>query len=230
VSFPSFEDADKHTVAPNKINDINYQKLKISYAKKGQAKFFGHLELASIFSRTLKRANIPVKFSEGFHPKPKISFHDPLPVGIESTNESLFITVPKHMVCDDIIFKLNRCLPSGLKAHDCKVVHSKADTPLPTTVSYTIVLNSGFFDAEKLQCFLNTDQMVITRPHHKKGSTQIDLKKMIEKIYLIESDTLKMTIKKEPGKTIRPADAIRYIFSLPENIVKQATVIKEDEM
>ena len=220
-----FKDDGKHTVTPK---DTSYQKLKISYAKKEQAKFFGHLELASIFSRALKRAKIPIKFSEGFHPKPKISFQDPLPVGIESTNESLLITVPEHMVCNDIVSGLNACLPSGIDVHDCKVIHSKADNPLSTTISYAVVLQSGLFDVEKLQCFLKTDQVVITRTNHKGRTTSIDLKKMIKKICLIEPDKLKITIKKIQGKTLRPANIIKHIFSLPDNTVKQAAIIKGD--
>ncbi len=61
-----------------------YKQIKVSYAKQDQAKYFGHLELVKIFSRAIRRAKIPVKFSEGFHPKPKISFEDTLPLGLDS--------------------------------------------------------------------------------------------------------------------------------------------------
>ncbi|MBW2217992.1 MAG: TIGR03960 family B12-binding radical SAM protein, partial [Deltaproteobacteria bacterium] len=63
----------------------------VVYEKKDGARFFGHLEMANMFIRAIKRAGINVKYSEGFHPKPKISFSDPIPVGMESLEESFRI-------------------------------------------------------------------------------------------------------------------------------------------
>ncbi|PQP33471.1 B12-binding domain-containing radical SAM protein, partial [Desulfobacteraceae bacterium SEEP-SAG9] len=57
----------------------SYKKVQVSYSKQDQARYFGHLELVNIFLRALRRAEIPVKFSEGFHPLPRVSFDDPLP-------------------------------------------------------------------------------------------------------------------------------------------------------
>ena len=74
--------------------DADFQSLCVFYAKQGQAKYFGHLEMVNIFLRALKRAGIAVKYSQGFHPKPKISFDDPLPVGVESEQERFILSVP----------------------------------------------------------------------------------------------------------------------------------------
>ena len=52
----------------------------------------GHLELANIMFRAFRRAKIPVEFSAGFHPKPRISFDDPLPVGMESLHETCVVS------------------------------------------------------------------------------------------------------------------------------------------
>lgn len=225
TSFSSLKDACKPSVWPE---NKSFEKLKISYCKKDQAKFFGHLELASIFFRALKRAKISVKFSEGFHPKPKISFQDPLPVGIESENESLFITVLKQTNYDNIIYKLNNCLPSGLKVNSCKVFNSKTDKFLSKSVSYTVVLKSGFFDMNKLQSFSKKDSVVISHTNHKGKTKNIDLKKMIKKIYIVESEKLRMTIRKEPGKTLRPNNVIEHIFNLPDSTIRGAKIIKEN--
>ena len=97
-----------------------YKKLTVTYAKRGSAKFFGHLEMASIFSRALRRAGISVQFSRGFHPKPKISFNDPLPVGMESEEETMCITVPAAIDTEQVRHDLNRQLPPGLSVVDCQ--------------------------------------------------------------------------------------------------------------
>ncbi|MDL1982524.1 MAG: TIGR03936 family radical SAM-associated protein, partial [Deltaproteobacteria bacterium] len=69
--------------------------------------------------RALRRAGIPIKFSEGFHPKPKISFEDTLPIGLESLKEYFYLVVPENFKPQSIIESLNKHLPEGLSVHDC---------------------------------------------------------------------------------------------------------------
>ena len=79
--------------APRLRRPAAYKKIQVSYSKMGPARFFGHLELVNLFLRALRRAAIPVKYSEGFHPKPKVAFDDPLPTGFESEEERMVVTV-----------------------------------------------------------------------------------------------------------------------------------------
>ncbi len=82
--FDNYEEGVLKKIVADDIKETFHKKLKISFSKQGQAKYFGHLELVKIFLRAIRRVGIPIKYSEGFHPKPKISFEDPLPVGLES--------------------------------------------------------------------------------------------------------------------------------------------------
>ncbi|MBF0378432.1 MAG: TIGR03960 family B12-binding radical SAM protein [Desulfamplus sp.] len=77
----------------NVENNGNYSKLTIFYSKLGKAKHFGHLELAKIIRRAIRRAGLEVKYSTGFSPVMKISFDNPLPVGMESEEEFFSIQV-----------------------------------------------------------------------------------------------------------------------------------------
>ncbi|MBI2082076.1 MAG: TIGR03960 family B12-binding radical SAM protein [Deltaproteobacteria bacterium] len=71
-----------------------------TYSKTGPAAFLSHLEFVDHIRRAVSRANLPVKFSEGFHPYPKISFGPAAPVGVEVTGE--------------FIIQLNECLEEPL--------------------------------------------------------------------------------------------------------------------
>ena len=73
----------------------------------------------NIFLRALRRARIPVKFSEGFHPKPKVSFDNPLPTGVESEDERMVLTVPRDVAANALQEGLNAELPEGLRVHAC---------------------------------------------------------------------------------------------------------------
>lgn len=203
-----------------------YKKLKISYSKQCHAKYFGHLELVKIFLRAIRRAGIDVQFSEGFHPKPRISFEDPLPIGMESQNECFYIMVAGNVEQPFIIDRLNEQLPEGLHVFDCKIVPVKSASKATNSATYVVTKKDGFFDEKALKYFLDSPDFIFSRVRRKGKIKRIDLKEMVMNIELLDSNRLEMTLKAEPGKTVRPVEVINKVFSLKEEEIKQAKVVK----
>ena len=203
-----------------------YRELKISYSKLNQAKYFGHIELVKILLRAIRRAEISVKFSEGFHPKPKISFVEALPIGIESQEECFYIFVSNDIRPESIKRRLNKQLPSGLRILDCKIAPIKSDRSALSTATYEITQKSGIFDEKELECFTKSSEFIIFRTDRKRKERKIDLKEMVLNIKAIKPGSLMMTLKTEPGKTIRPFEVIKNIFSISEEKIKQAKIVK----
>lgn len=94
------------------------QRIRLSYKKISNAKFFAHLEMSSIFFRAMRRVKIPIAFSRGFNPKPRIIFGPPLQLGLESNCEyaDIFLTetLSPERVEQLFMQDLNRILPIGL--------------------------------------------------------------------------------------------------------------------
>jgi len=133
----------KKIKAENNIKKV-YKKLKISYSKKRQARYFGHLELVKILIRAINRAKIDVKYSQGFHPKPKVSFEDPLPLGMESQMEFMYINVLGNVKCMELIERLNQHLPDGIKIQGCQVEPRGPRLENKGTITYQVLLKEGF--------------------------------------------------------------------------------------
>jgi radical SAM family uncharacterized protein/radical SAM-linked protein len=203
-----------------------YKKLVVGYSKQGQAAYFGHLELVNIFLRALRRAKIPVKFTEGFHPKPKVSFNDPLPIGIESLEEHLTVTVPDHIEPQRLRIDLNGHLPEGLHVHDCRPAPPIADQRGSTTVSYRISLQGQPFDAEKLNAFLGRSEVMISRLNRKGKLKNFNLRDMVININLLNSKWLFLTLQTEPGRTVRPGEVMRHVFNMAEDQIQRAKILK----
>lgn len=203
-----------------------YKRLKIAYSKQGQAKYFGHLELVRIFMRAIQRAGITVRFSEGFHPKPRISFDDPLPVGMESLNEHFYLDAAGSQHPQTIVKKLNRRLPDGLRIIDCQPDTSKTARNSPAAVTYQIIKKDGFFDEKELNSFKNKPELIYRRTDRKGNIKEIDLKARVLQIELLDPGRLQMTLRAEPGNNMRPFEVIGRIFSLPEDDIKQAKIVK----
>ncbi|MBE9544235.1 MAG: DUF2344 domain-containing protein, partial [Proteobacteria bacterium] len=206
--------------------DAPFKKLNVYYSKLDQAKYFGHLELVNIFLRALKRAKIPAKYSQGFHPKPKISFDDPLPIGIESHQEYFTLAVADFVKPDAVVHGLNTHLPEGLHIHDCRLAPLKARDHTAKSSVYQISISGYDFDTDKLASFVNSSEVTITLTNRKGKLKKIDLKDMVVNIELSDSKHLLMTLKSEPGKTVRPGEVLRHVFDLTEQEIKQARVVK----
>lgn len=202
-----------------------YKKLKLSFYKKDNARFFGHLELINIFLRAIRRAGIEVAYSEGFHPMPKISFEDTLPIGMESLCETLYLTVSEKTKPESIPQKLNGQLPEGLSVFNCmEAVKDKGIKQ--ENCFYEVSLRRGSFDKGHLEFYKISPSVVIERINKKGMTKKIDLKEAVKAIELMPSGILKTAISSEPGKMVRPAEVLKKIFALSEEQIKTIRIVK----
>jgi len=220
-------DSRSATHTPAVENEPGFYKVfELAYSKTGSAKYFAHLELANIMIRALRRARIPVKYSEGYHPMPKISFDDPLPVGIESLKERLFITVPGHLDGNDILSRLAPELPEGIALKTCTLTSKKRKPDTDTQEKYSVELQEGVFEPGHLEQFSNLQECMYVRQNRKGRQKSFDLKKAVPHIVLKSVKKIEMRIRKENGVTLRPHEILSQIFGLSRDELKKATVIK----
>ncbi len=101
-------------------------RYRMKFAKTGRLRFLSHLDLMSLFQRAAARARVPIIFSQGFNPHPKIAFGPALPVGVESTAEYLDIETGRYIEPQDLTKALNRMLPGETGILEARVISSKA--------------------------------------------------------------------------------------------------------
>jgi radical SAM family uncharacterized protein/radical SAM-linked protein len=94
-------------------------RMRIRYSKDGCARYLGHLELVSIFHRAARRAEIPLSFSQGFHPMPRLAFGPPLQLGLGSQAEFVDAFLTVEMQPEDLLARFNAALPEGISV--CEV-------------------------------------------------------------------------------------------------------------
>ena len=175
------------------------QLVRVKYCKGGPIKYISHLNLTQVFTRVLRRANIPVVISDGFNPRFRISFGPPLPLGISSTSEYLDIRLKEEIKAKDLVRRLNRVLPQGLKILRAKIIPSSADSlvKIIDKASYIItlkikevLLDSAAKNQEdelrKLKQeveknnkrFLNLDEIIVEK-QTKNGIKMVDIRPSI---------------------------------------------------
>ena len=99
--------------APNPQLPI-VQKLRVRYAKRGRLRFTSHRDFARAFERAIRRADVPIAFSSGFSPHPKISYANASPTGAATEAEYLEIGLTRECRPDAVRADLDASLPDGL--------------------------------------------------------------------------------------------------------------------
>ncbi len=204
-----------------------YRTVDVSYEKTGKARFFGHLEMVNIFIRAIHRAGIRMKYSQGFHPKPKLSFQDALPIGFESRCEVFKLTVDQRVETEEIIERLNRQLPEGLVVLDCRLTTPRKSQSNHTITTYHIELAEEGFKRSVLEHFKQQPERTITRKNQKGIITQIDLRRQVTDLAWLSPISLQIDILGGPGPVLRPPEVIRELFpDIDATRLQQARIIK----
>lgn len=230
-SPPGFGSPEPETAGrESKESDVEIR-LRMRYSKLGSAKYFGQLELVQIFLRAFRRAGIEMKYSQGFHPKPKISFHEALPVGVESQQEEFYLSVhaAPHTEADTAaaVCRINRHLPEGLSLLDCHRVPPKSGPePEAERCFHIYRTDGGKFDRNRIDAFFSAETYPIERRNRKNRIFTLDLKTVVSEISLKAEDHLFLRLVSLPGKGIRPGEAVEILFDLPAAFVRRFKTVK----
>jgi len=114
-------------------------RYRVLFEKRGRARFLSHLEMLNVIQRALRRSALPLNYSEGFHPHPKISAGPSLAVGMEGFGEFFDVELLDQVEPSPEL--LNRFLPPGLSTKACAGPFSRKEGKLPQEVRFTYVLH-----------------------------------------------------------------------------------------
>jgi radical SAM-linked protein len=101
-------------------------RLRIRFTKCGDLRWISHRDLARVWERLLRRAELTLAFSQGFHPKPKISFPSALPLGVEAIDEVVELELLGQVSLTDVQRRISAEAPTGLELVSVELVTGKA--------------------------------------------------------------------------------------------------------
>ncbi len=217
--------SDRPTAFSN--DNINFAKYRVFYSRLGDARHFGHLELAKIIRRAIRRIGLRVKYSKGFNPSMQLSFDNPLPVGMESQEEFFTITAEFSTTPRQIVTGLNKVLPKSITITGCAplaMLKKKID-PLETA-TYRITLNGHAIDQKDVEGFMTLSEYKVEKTNFKGKTRTTDLRKVTQRIDFLDSSHIEMVLVKDQDRTIRPAEILTAILGVPEKGVQTANILK----
>lgn len=114
---------------PDPDDESQRYKIRLRLSKRGRARMVGHLEYLTMFQRAVRRAGLPVRFSQGFHPTPKVSYLEALPLGVESDAELVDIELYQPPTAREVVTALNQQLPEGFSILEGAVIDWRSPSP-----------------------------------------------------------------------------------------------------
>jgi len=205
--------------------------LRLQYAKEGVAVALSHLETMTALLRTFRRANLSIPHSQGFHPKPKVSFGPACPVGTESRAEYLDLELFGIQEAADVGRRVAANLPEGLRLLSCEPI-AAGEGPLSRIirgVEYRVELPEGAPDvALRLAEFAESTARTVVREREGKRPITIDLKKAVEGLAAEGGRALRFTLRAGENEAVaRPSEILSALFGAEWTRPGVARIVRE---
>lgn len=144
--------------------------VRIVFSKTGRAKYVSHLDLVRAMTRAVRRADIPLWYTEGFNRHPYLTFAAPLSLGYEGLRETMDIRMQEDFPFDELVKRLNGVLPEGLVAISAGDVVAKAGDLAAAEYRLTIHLPVSVVNQA-----LSAGELLVEKRTKKKTMKTIDI-------------------------------------------------------
>jgi len=241
----------EHIEIPERKDEaIPVQKIRIRLSKEGEARFISHREVNHSLMRALRRAKLPVAFSQGFTPHPKISFSQPTAVGIESRAEFMDIELHTKIDPQELMKRLNETLPTGLRTLESYEIPMKTSylsnqivqSVYRVSVPRTLAGDRNECQA-KIQKLMDSHEVWFERRKHNGKQEKINIRPLVEEIRIVDEVptpgpskgeenmvVLEMNLKDSNTGKGRPDEVLQLLFVVPKEELAELAVCKIDSL
>lgn len=201
-------------------------KVRLRFTKTGKVRFTSHRDVARMWERALRRADLPVAYSEGFSPRPKLSFGLALSTGHESLAEYLDVEFSEQQETNgvesidvtDLPGHLSPLLPIGIDVVSAAEIESGTPSLQESVTSCQWHIEALGFDVERAEQLvavaLNCDELLVTRIRKGREVTD-DLRPAIHSISVLgpteEGVQLEAELLVHP-RSVRPSELLSAVF------------------
>lgn len=186
------------------------REVRLRFSKIGQAKYISHLDTNRVFSRAFARAKINLWYTQGFNPRPYMSFSLPLSLGVESYCENVDIRIIDNLTDEEIKTRVNDALPLGIRIIDVYDDFMDCHDIVYSDYVYKFEFKDNELALEKIKAVLESDA-IMAQKKAKQGKRRVlketDIKQFIVKYNIsIRDDNIILNIRllAGPDKNLNP--------------------------
>ncbi len=200
-------------VTRDSLTVIRPVKVRFQFSKTGNLRYLSHRELMTAIIRAVRRADIPVAYSQGFHPSPRLSLGPPLNVGISGLREYFDIELTSGRDMADLMGDLNRELSEGLRIKGSMLIpeHEPSLQHFISRYEYEIICPDGGV----IDDFIGSKSARIDRGKAAGADTTVDLRAMVEEATVADDHTVRMIVKDMGEDKVRLGELVPIMFKAP---------------
>ena len=200
------------------------KRIRFKFIKTGDLKYISHLDLLRTMERATRRSRLPIRYTEGFHPRAKIQFTSALPVGIASLGELMDIELTEELLAGQAMQEMGGQLPATLALKEARVVPPGEGPPMSLVrgASYQIRVEPQDDLAQKVDGWLAKETIPWTR-QQKNKVRHLDLRGATSKLEVLGREQLELLLFFSSEATnVRPQEIIASLKLVPLEIVRTA--------
>ena len=202
---------------------------RLTFGKVDEARWLSHLELVASFYRSLRRTNLPLSFSAGFHPLPRVAFHGALPVGVASLAETLDLALTAQLDEDSLGSQLNQTMPPGLEILEVRRLIGKPKPPRIEAAIYWVRSPEPMFVADKAVHFLAQKEVWVERQRPKQ-TKMVEVRRLTSQLEVVNPQEVHLTLKVSERDNLKVAEVIVAIFGLDADQVTALEILKVESI
>lgn len=164
----------------------------LKYSRDERVKYISHLDFIRLFHRTIRRADIPFMFSQGFNPHPIMTVSQPLSVGVTSDCEYMKVGFDGEFSAEELTERINSAFPPGYEIRAVKKVEGK-EIDLTNIDRAEYVVELEYEGDADIDAFLKNESLCVMKKT-KSGEKESDIRPYIYDIKLIEKSEKEMTL------------------------------------
>ena len=217
---------------------MNNEKLfvRVKFKKLGNLQYISHLDLVRTMNKVIVRAKLPLWYTEGFNPKPKMIFAAPLSIGTESVCEFMDIRLTERMDPAEVVKRLNANLTEEMQVLEAYYPETKF-TDLKW-LSYTMCINTNGADAalaEKCNAVLAEEKLEVLK-NTKSGEAVVDIRPLVKSVNVVcDSNILRLScvLSADPSSFLNPEYVVKLLrekcgILSDENLLNESyTIMRE---
>ena len=188
--------------------------IRVKFYKKGNLQYISHLDLVRTMMKIIVRAKLPLWYTEGFNPKPKLTFAAPLSIGTESECEFMDIRLTEKMPAEEVMRRLNANMTREMQAISAYYPNNKL-TDL-AWLGYSIEISSPHIDesvAESCISALALPALTVSKKT-KSGEAMVDIKPLIKSADVSYSEnrlSIECVLSANPSSFLNPEYLVKVL-------------------
>jgi len=186
----------------------------VDFSLRGLLRFLSHRELLNLFARAAARAGVPVRFSQGWNPHPKVSLPLPRSVGMACPSDLLRLELAQPMAAGELADRLGRELPEGLAVRRVRLVRGNRRFPQAAAVTWEADL-AGLTPPDfgrRVEAVRSAERVPVARPAKdlRRPSATVNVKEFLLEL-TADGDRLLAQVAVTPAGSIRPTELFEVL-------------------